>query len=275
MTFEEWHEERYENTPSEAFEYLTSYLGRSRAIEIMNVRERSYNKSKTIKQNKTMTGAIEMTNNNLVFVNNNNEVVTDSLKVAEVFGKKHFHVKRDIENLINQIGDTSNFGYIEYNDDLNRKQTKVTMTKDGFTLLVMGFTGKKALEFKLKYISEFNRMEEHITSQQQPKTAIEEIHQLLMRGTVELNERVGVLETKVETKITIDHQQQRIMQNTVEATVRHLWNNGTSHGRFTKKQLFAKAYRRLKDRYGTTSYKDILEKDFEEAIDYMRNWKGE
>lgn len=290
MTFEEWHEERYENTPSEAFEYLTSYLGRSRAIEIMNVRERSYNKSKTIKQNKTMTGENGMTNNNLVFVNDNNEVVTDSLTVAGVFGKKHKNVIRDIHNLHNQLEEKGklNFEPISYNDSMNREQLKYNLTKDGFALLVMGFTGKQALQFKVKYIEEFNKMEQHIKDQQQaqPKTALDQIQQLLLEGTMELKEKVESLETFTKegfgdiqkefiNKMTIDSQQQRIMQNTVEASVRYCWNNGTNHGRFTKRQLFSKAHRRLKDRYGVSSYKDILSKDFEEAVNYMRNWKGE
>ncbi|PEW69991.1 transcriptional regulator [Bacillus cereus] len=219
----------------------------------------------------------------LVFVNNNNEVVTDSLMVAEVFGKDHAKVIRRIETLEKDIVNRglakegkAIFGLSSYNTGNGRDYKKYVMNKDGFTLLVMGFTGGKALEFQLKYIEEFNRMEQHIKEQrEQPKTALDQLQRLLVEGTVELKERVEVIEHKIENKITIDHQQQRIMQNTVEATVRHLWNNGTSHGRFSKKQLFAKAYRRLKDRYGISSYKDVLEKDFEEAVDYMRNWKGE
>lgn len=288
MTFEEWHEERYENTPSEAFEYLTSYLGRSRAIEIMNVRERSYKESKTIKQNKTKNGAIKMTNTQLVFVNNNNEVVTDSLTVAEIFGKRHDNVMRDITNIINEVG-VLNFEETPYQNEQNKQwYPKFNMTKDGFTLLAMGLTGKKAMQFKLKYMSEFNRMEKYIKDQQQekPKTALDQIQRLLLEGTIELKEKVDSLETFTKegfgdiqrefiNKMTIDSQQQRSMQNTVEASVRYCWNNGTNHGRFTKRQLFSKAHRRLKDRYGVSSYKDILSKDFEEAVDYMRNWKGE
>ncbi|EJR05096.1 rha family phage regulatory protein [Bacillus cereus MSX-A1] len=289
MTFEEWHEERYENTPSEAFEYLTSYLGRSRAIEIMNVRERSYKKSETIKQNKMMTGEIEMTNTELVFVNNNNEVVTDSLKVAEIFGKRHDNVVADIEKLMGYSSEEFsllNFQDSKYINERGREYNKYNLTKDGFALLAMGFTGKKAVEFKMKYIEEFNRMEIHIKEQQKPKSALDQIQQLLLEGTMELKQQVDELETFTKegfgdiqkefiNKMTIDSQQQRIMQNTVEASVRYCWNNGTNHGRFTKRQLFSKAHRRLKDRYGVSSYKDILSKDFEEAVDYMRNWKGE
>ncbi|OKA32654.1 transcriptional regulator [Bacillus cereus] len=231
-----------------------------------------------------------MTNNNLVFVNNNNEVVTDSLKVSEVFGKQHKNVLRSIYTLMNEMENKgiTFFEPIQYTDNSNRKQVKYNLSKDGLTLLAMGFTGTKALKFKMMYIEEFNRMEQQIKDQQQaqPKTALDQIQQLLLEGTMELKEKVEELETFTKegfgdiqkefiNKMTIDSQQQRIMQNTVEASVRYCWNNGTNHGRFTKRQLFSKAHRRLKDRYGVSSYKDILSKDFEEAVDYMRNWKGE
>lgn len=87
---------------------------------------------------------------NLVFLNNNNEVVTDSLMVAEVFGKRHDNVMRDIWNVIGDIKEAGenegvlNFEVTSFVNEQN-KQTynKFNMTKDGFAMLVMGFTGKK------------------------------------------------------------------------------------------------------------------------------------
>lgn len=117
-------------------------------------------------------------------------------------------------------------------------------------------------------------MEKHIKSQEKPKQALDYI-QLLAQGTMELKERLDVVEDNVNKRMTIDYQQQRMIQNLVEGRVCHLWNNGTPIGRFTKRQLFVKAYRRLKDRYGTSSYKDILVKDFEDATTYIQGWKGE
>lgn len=234
-----------------------------------------------------------MTNAQLVFVNHNNEVVTDSLKVAEIFGKRHVDVMnaiRKLESELEVLGDyegVRNFSHTVFTHEQNcQSYPKCDLTKDGFTMLVMGFTGKEALKFKTMYIREFNRMEQHIKEQQKPKTALDQIQQLLLEGTMELKQQVEELETFTKegfgdiqkefiNKMTIDSQQQRMMQNTVEASVRYCWNNGTNHGRFTKRQLFSKAHRRLKDRYGVSSYKDILSKDFEEAINYMRNWKGE
>ncbi|MEI4622133.1 Rha family transcriptional regulator [Bacillus pfraonensis] len=100
---------------------------------------------------------------NIVFIENN-EVVTDSLNVAGVFGKQHKHVLRDIENLMIQVDEKgkSNFGLSSYKHDNGREYKKYNLTKDGFTLLVMGFTGGAAMNFKLMYIDEFNKMEQEL-----------------------------------------------------------------------------------------------------------------
>ncbi|CAH2466014.1 MULTISPECIES: Rha family transcriptional regulator [Bacillus cereus group] len=100
---------------------------------------------------------------NIVFIENN-EVVTDSLNVAEVFGKQHKNVIRDIHNLHSELEgkDQLNFEPNSYKDSYGREQMKYNLTKDGFTLLVMGFNGKEALKFKMMYINEFNRMEQEL-----------------------------------------------------------------------------------------------------------------
>lgn len=83
-----------------------------------------------------------------------------SLDVADTFGKNHFHVLRDIETLgCSEEFNQSNFGLIEYTDGKNRKQKAYCMTRDGFTILVMGYTGELAMKFKEGYIKQFNAME--------------------------------------------------------------------------------------------------------------------
>lgn len=102
---------------------------------------------------------------NLVFLQNE-QALTTSLKVAEVFGKQHIHVMRDIRELSKQIEDVSRFGQMfhegTYPDSYGRQQPMYAMNFDGFTLLTMGFTGKKALKFKLDYIQAFNAMKDKI-----------------------------------------------------------------------------------------------------------------
>ncbi len=83
-----------------------------------------------------------------------------SLDVADTFGKEHKHVLRDIRELgCSEEFNRSNFGPISYTDTMNRKQDAVAMTRDGFTLLVMGYTGELAMKFKEGYIKQFNAME--------------------------------------------------------------------------------------------------------------------
>ena len=94
----------------------------------------------------------------------NGKVTTTSLKVAEIFGKRHDHVLRDIENLeIPKEWRLPNFGEMQIERKTPTggivKSKAFAITKDGFTLLAMGFTGKKAMQFKIAYIEAFNAME--------------------------------------------------------------------------------------------------------------------
>ena len=103
--------------------------------------------------------------NELVYLKKD-DAFTDSLTVAESFGKQHTKVIRAIENLIVGLpknGDTPMFIKTWYKHPQNgERYAKYLMNRDGFSLLVMGFTGKKALEWKVKYINAFNSMEKII-----------------------------------------------------------------------------------------------------------------
>ena len=94
----------------------------------------------------------------------------DSLYVAEFFEKNHKEVLRDIRNIAAPNSGLSkefaerNFALGSYKDKQNKKRPCYYLTRDGFTILVMGYTGKKALRFKELYIRRFNEMEELIRS---------------------------------------------------------------------------------------------------------------
>lgn len=98
----------------------------------------------------------------------NNQIVTDSRSVAEHFGKEHAKVIRSIEGIISEtpkMASQKMFYETTYKVDGNSKSYKMyLMNRDGFSLLVMGFTGAKALNWKLKYIEAFNMMEKEITN---------------------------------------------------------------------------------------------------------------
>lgn len=94
------------------------------------------------------------------------QVTTTSLDVAETFKKKHNIVLRAIRNLeCSEEFSRLNFAPIFYQDEYERKQPMYEITRDGWTFLVMNFTGKKAARFKEKYIKAFNAMEEVIRRQ--------------------------------------------------------------------------------------------------------------
>lgn len=87
------------------------------------------------------------------------EIKTNSKNVAEVFGKSHRHVKRDIEELdCSDEFRMSNFGQSYYISKQNKKLSCIEMTFNGFVFLCMGYRGLKAAQFKESYIQEFERM---------------------------------------------------------------------------------------------------------------------
>ena len=103
-----------------------------------------------------------------VFADTNDTARVDSLFVAEFFEKQHFHVLRDITKITDTKSGLSedfihsNFKVDSYTDSTGRKLPCYYMTRDGFTMLVMGYTGQKAMKFKELYIKRFNEMEQFI-----------------------------------------------------------------------------------------------------------------
>lgn len=88
------------------------------------------------------------------------KVAVTSLDVAATFGKAHDKVVRDIRELgCSDEFNAANFGGITYTDSRGREQKAIVMTRDGFTMLVMGYTGETAMRFKEAYIRQFNEME--------------------------------------------------------------------------------------------------------------------
>ena len=111
----------------------------------------------------------------------NGNILTTSLLVAEKFNKRHCDILRKIEDLSSEIVTDAKlrpldlFEKSEYIDNHGQGRSMYLMNRDGFSLLAMGFTGKEALRWKLKYIEAFNAMEEKLHShpQQLPDNRLE------------------------------------------------------------------------------------------------------
>lgn len=116
--------------------------------------------------------------------------VVSSREIAERFGKLHKDILETIRNLTAENSAVKNMmTENDYTNDRGRKYKEYLLTRDGFSLLVMGFTGSEALTWKLKYIDAFNKMEEALQNQglkKLPTTYKEALIELL--DQVEKNE---------------------------------------------------------------------------------------
>jgi anti-repressor protein len=98
----------------------------------------------------------------LVYQSQKGTPVTDSLKVAQVFGKEHRSLLRTIRDI---LGSAQNCAHVKwfyestYMDVQGKARPMFVMNRDGFSLLAMGLTGAKAMQFKVGFIEQFNQME--------------------------------------------------------------------------------------------------------------------
>ncbi len=129
------------------------------------------------------------------------ELVVTSRQVAENFEKRHADVLRVIEDLNSEnaiLRSQKYFIETYYKVEGNNKNYKeYLLTRDGFSLLVMGFTGSKALQWKLKYIEAFNKMEQAIKGQAK-RLSTEEMLELQFRYAKEVKEEVKELKEDFE-----------------------------------------------------------------------------
>lgn len=131
--------------------------------------------------------------NDLVFLKND-EAVCTSLQVADKFHKQHKDVLRRIDNIVAQNYATEKwFKFANYKANDNQQHRICYMNRDGFSLLVMGFSGKKALEWKVQYINAFNQMESML-KERNTQLWIEQRKQ----GKLTRNSETDVIKTLVE-----------------------------------------------------------------------------
>ncbi|MFW5606109.1 MAG: Rha family transcriptional regulator [Campylobacter hyointestinalis] len=119
--------------------------------------------------------------NNLVVINDvsvefsiiGDNIFADTLKIAEVFKKRHTDILRAIDNLPNDEFKSQNFKYDSYFDKKSEQRRMINLTRDGFSLLVMGFTGARAYKWKIEFIKAFNKMESLIKTAKNSDPAIQ------------------------------------------------------------------------------------------------------
>ena len=175
--------------------------------------------------------------NNLVY-QQDAAIVTDSLAIAEVFEKRHDKVLRDIKNLTcSEEFKMLNFGESSYINKQGRKMPLFVIKENGFYMLAMGYTGEKAMQFKERYINEFQRMRTLLESQN--------IHS------------------------TIVSKQQKEIQLAVKNRMFCLYPSLSDNAR---RKYYAKLYQQLKTKFEVNSYRDIPSSDFEKALVFIKEW---
>ena len=105
--------------------------------------------------------------NEIILSTQNGEPVASSRQIAESFGKEHKHVLTAIRQILVAENSATKFFHETAFEYRGQKFPEYLMNRDGFSLLVMGFTGKAALEWKLKYIQAFNAMEKQLAQRPQ------------------------------------------------------------------------------------------------------------
>ena len=112
-----------------------------------------------------------------------NKIFCDSLQIAETFNKRHDNILGDIKRLnCSSEFRLLNFKESSYKNNQNKNQPMYLLTKDGFVLLVMGYTGKNAMRFKEAYINRFNQMESFISSLQTVKLEFPEFTDAILNA---------------------------------------------------------------------------------------------
>lgn len=190
--------------------------------------------------------------NNLVIMNNH-QAVTTSLILAEVFEKEHSKVIRSIEQKINgaKNGLVKNmFAEATYLDKKGEQRKMYYLNRDGFTFIAMGFTGRKADEFKLRYIDAFNKMEEQIRNQSLQ----------LITANVDDLKRANLL-YKIANLTSDEELKEQSLKSSYELV--------TGKSIHQKKTDYQKLYEAVTERYG-----DSVEDNLKGAIRFIRVWKG-
>ena len=201
--------------------------------------------------------------------------VTTSRNLARDFNKSHKDVLEAIDNVIKGVAENTAdlFHETSYVHEQNKQEYReYFMNRDGFTLLAMGFTGQKALQFKLKYINAFNKMEKSLNVLK-PLTEKEQL-KASMRLSLETSEdveevkkEVAEVRNMVEHQITLDHGEQRGLQRAIGRKVFECARSDDH-----KRLLYPELHREIKDRFGVTSYKDVRRQDLTAAIGYVNAW---
>ncbi|MEM1455728.1 ORF6C domain-containing protein [Pediococcus pentosaceus] len=210
------------------------------------------------------------------------QAVTTSLQVAEVFGKNHKHVLDAIQNKIDSAENSaqydSMFAQGEYKDKSGKRNKMYYMNRDGFTFIAFGFTGKKADEFKLKYIEAFNNMEKAIKKEriQLPSNPMD-VLELIFEANKNTDRKVERIDNDVKylkDNQRIDSAEYSYISKQVSKKVNeYIDMHGLTLTAPQRSKLFKDISRGINEVTGVKTRSQLRQKDFDIADEFIDNWQ--
>lgn len=219
-------------------------------------------------------------------MNSIEEKYIDSREVAEMVGKEHKELLRDIRRYCDQLGEskialTDFFNVNTYQTEQNRTLPCYKVTKKGCELIAHKLTGVKGTEFTAKYIERFHDMEDTIKqgfdlSELSPELQAIFSHdkkiQLVMSHMEDHENRIDNL----ENTMTVDYGQQKKLNDQHHATaIKVLGGKDTSEygDKELREKVFRSIWRDYKNYFGISSYKDTPAARYGEAMEYLSGWR--
>ena len=210
----------------------------------------------------------------ITYDNDHQQPVVSSLQIAEDFGKQHKNVIQSIQNLVAENSAAKSWFYETTYESRGKQYPMYLMNKDGFTFLVMGFNGKLANEWKIKYIQAFNAMERQIkdglpsTPEEKLDLLVEVAHN--QKAKVErIDERV----THLEKNARIDPTQYGYIGNLVNKRLQAV--KEVYKYQWTKQQCGALRHRINRDICNAMDARprtQIRAKDFDKTCHFVEGW---
>lgn len=209
----------------------------------------------------------------IILSTQNGEPVASSRQIAESFGKEHKNVIQSIENLAAENSAAKSMFHETTFENRGKQYPMYMMNRDGFTLLAMGFTGKAALEWKLKYIAAFNAMEKKLATPQMPKLSKElQALFLLDDRTQRQEQRI----TALENNMVVDYDQQLSLKNAVNHVVVEALggkNAPAYSDSHVRGMVYCEINKDIQMWFRVSSRNNIPRKRFDEAVEYIQRWK--
>ncbi len=210
-----------------------------------------------------------------------NQVVTDSLTMAQMFGKEHKNVIRDIEVQIEKLIEANetewgqlNFEPTQYQHYQNKQwYPKFNLTEDAFAIVAMSYITPEAMKMKIKFLQEFKRMKEHIQKLHQQPNSVEdaiiysmtELKQVKSRQD-HAEEEMNKMKLLVDNELWLTEQHKGAVQRKVKQRVFELKKEGYVNASYQG------IYGALKRHFGVAKYDKIPRKYYQNAMRFIAGW---